>query len=122
MGFTKETRPVSPKPPSTKGKVAVPKVLARFRAVVTQNPRADSLSHKPLRKLLEENPREFFVQLARMEEDHKEKVKERERQTRSRELEEEPAAGPERDEGLEAVDELITKLLAEWRGPNVGTS
>ncbi len=97
----------------------VPLVLSRFRAVVTQNPKKDSAAHKPLRKLFEDSPKEFLAQWNRLEDEHKGKVAARER---SREVPADDGAVPEVDPGLEAVDELITKLLAEWALPNVGGS
>ncbi len=109
-------------PPNPTGRIQPPQVLSRFRQVIAGSPTKDTASHKPLRKLLNENPKEFFAQLNRLEEEFRVDRQAREKE-RNRALPEESESGPEVDAGLEAVDELITKLLDEWDGPtpNVGS-
>jgi hypothetical protein len=101
-------------PPDTTGMVLPSPVLSAFRRVFKQAKSKDKDAEKAVRKLLEENPKEFFSQLERMERELNERRAAKAAGAgRGDEL---PAANApaEADARLEAVDELIGELLREW--------
>jgi hypothetical protein len=102
--------PANP-PPDTTGMVYPSAMLQAYRRVFKNPASKDKDNDKALRKLMHSNPKEFFTQLERMERDLNEA---RAKAGLKREAVPEKDSAPERDERLEAVDELIGELLAKW--------
>lgn len=108
--------PANP-PPDTTGQLMPPPMLASFRrAFKGIKVKADSgfaEGDKAAKKLMAANPKEFFSTLERMEREFNERKAAHERSKGAEAVPEKDSA-PERDERLEAVDELIGELLAKW--------